>query len=119
MKKMEKLKEDNYVKDSELDRIISEKLLNLGIEIPNVKEKKELEEIQHHQLKHLPPHKTKKNDKIDLNLEDDFDKLMDIFDDEFTAEAVIKTMKESPLEIQVIAKIVLNLYEKVNEIYGE
>ena len=38
MKKMEKLKEDNYVKDSELDRIISEKLFELYIEKDNDEE---------------------------------------------------------------------------------
>ena len=32
---------------------------------------------------------------------------------------VIKALKESPVEIQIIAKITMNLHKKIDEIYGE
>ena len=54
-----------------------------------------------------------------INLDEEFETLMNIFEDEFTAEAVIKALKESPNEIQIIAKITMNLYKKIDEIYGE
>lgn len=54
-----------------------------------------------------------------INLDEEFETLIDIFGDEFTAEAVIRSLKESPNEIQIIAKIIMKLYENIEAIYGE
>ena len=54
-----------------------------------------------------------------LNINDDFAILIDIFQNEYTAEATIKVLKESPAEIQIIAKLIINLYEKIDRVYGE
>ena len=54
-----------------------------------------------------------------LNINDDFAILIDIFQNEYTAEAIIKALKESPAEIQIIAKLIINLYEKIDRVYGE
>ena len=54
-----------------------------------------------------------------MNINDDFAILIDIFQNEYTAEATIKALKESPAEIQIIAKLIINLYEKIDRVYGE
>ena len=56
---------------------------------------------------------------VSLNINDDFAILIDIFQNEYTAEATIKALKESPAEIQIIAKLIINLYEKIDRVYGE
>ena len=65
----------------------------------------------------IPEHK--KIIRESITFEEDSDILGYIFEDEFTVDAVIKTLKESPLEIQIITKIILSLYERINNYYGE
>ncbi len=76
------------------------------------------EEIPHHAKTHeeIPHHKI---EKLELHLEEKRESLIEIFGDESTAEAVIKTFKKSPIEIQLIAKMVIDLHEKINDILGE
>lgn len=122
----EKLKEDRFISERELDEIINEKLSTL--DISNINRKQDInkkEDIIHPipKPKH-PLHKTeipehKKIIRESITFEEDSDILGYIFEDEFTADAVIKTLKESPLEIQIITKIILSLYERINNYYGE
>lgn len=42
-----------------------------------------------------------------------------IFEDEDTAKAVIDIITTSPTEIQIVLKVVLDLYNKVNSLKGE
>lgn len=122
----EKLKEDRFISERELNEIINEKLSTLGIS--NINRKQDIDENeniiypipkQKHPLHkpEIPEHK--KIIREIITFEQDLDILGYIFEDEFTADAVIKTLKESPLEIQIITKIILSLYERINNYYGE
>lgn len=117
----EKLEEDRMIRESELDEILNEKLEKLNIAPKNaiVEERHPKKSVDHI---HKPlPHdlKPKPHEKLKLNLDNDYEVLLNIFDDEFTADAVIKALKESPVEIQIIAKIIMDLHKKIDEIYGE
>lgn len=125
--------EDRIISERELDAVLREKLIKMISDIdkkeiskevktkPEDKRRIELEDgekvkpLPKHP-KHLPPkHKLQGI----LNIEEDFETLISIFGDEFTAEAAIKILEESPVEIQIIAKITMNLYNKVDKICGE
>lgn len=117
----ERLEEDRMIKESELDEILIEKLAKLNIDTKNVTEdechSKKSDHHVHKPLHHEP--KPKPHEKLKLDLDNDYEILLNIFDDEFTADAAIKSLKESPVEIQIIAKITMDLYKKIDEIYGE
>ena len=125
--------EDRIISERELDAVLREKLIKMISDIdkkeiskevktkPEDKRRIELEDgekvkpLPKHP-KHLPPkHKLQGI----LNIEEDFETLISIFGDEFTAEAAIKILEESPVEIQIIAKITMNLYNKIDKICGE
>lgn len=117
----EKLEEDRMIRESELDEILNEKLEKLNITPKDVlvekRHPKKPEHPIHKPLHHEP--KPKPHEKLKLDLDNDYEILLNIFDDEFTTDAVIKALKESPVEIQIIAKITMDLYKKIDEIYGE
>ena len=64
----------------------------------------------------IPPHERK-----DLRIDFIRDKelIETIFEDEDTAKAVIDIITTSPTEIQIVLKVVLDLYNKVNSLKGE
>lgn len=111
----ENLKEDKFISERDLERILDERLSKLDLIDNN--HRKESEKHPHKPL-HLE-HKPKKHERLMINLDEEFETLIDIFGDEFTAEAVIRSLKESPNEIQIIAKIIMKLYENIEVIYGE
>lgn len=115
----EKFEEDRMIRESELDEILNEKLTKLNINTKNaVGDEIHLKKIEHQARK--PLHRQPKlHEKLKLNLDNDYETLLNIFDDEFTVDAVIKALKESPVEIQIIAKITMDLHKKIDEIYGE
>lgn len=117
----ERLKKDRIIKESELDEILNEKLGKFNIDIKSViDDEKNPKKPEHHPHKPLQhEQKLKPHEKLKLDLDDDYEILIDIFEDEFTADAVIKSLKEGPIEIQIIAKITMNLYKKIDGIYGE
>ena len=121
----EKLKENKIIYENEIDTIIDEKISKL---IENVKKDYESstkakndihalnkpKHLEHEPLHPVPPHRIYEN----LNLDNNLENLINVFGDEYTAIAVIKALKESPIEIQIIAKIVINIHDRINEIYG-
>jgi len=117
----EKLEEDRMIRESELNEILNEKLEKLNIVSKDVpideRHSKKPEHHIHKPLHHEP--KPKLHEKLKLDLDNDYEILLNIFDDEYTTDAVIKALKDSPVEIQIIAKITINLYKKIDEIYGE
>ena len=117
----EKLEKDRMISESELDRILNEKLekLNIGPKSVIVDERhpKKPEHPIHKPLHHEP--KLKPHEKLKLDFDNNYEILLNIFDDEFTTEAAIKALKKSPVEIQIIAKITMDLYKKIDDIYGE
>lgn len=64
----------------------------------------------------IPPHE-RKDLKIDFKQDEAL--LKEIFGDDDTAKAVIDIMTTSPTEIQIVLKVVIDLYSKVNESKGE
>ncbi len=114
-----KFEEDRMIRESELDKILNEKLTKLNIDAKNMtgdeKCPKKIDHYMHKPLHHQP----KPHEKLKLNLDNDYEMLLNIFDDEFTADAVIEALKDSPVEIQIIAKITMDLHKRIDEIYGE
>ena len=112
------MREKKIVSPREVDEIIDRKLRELKL-IEGIVEPRKIDEEFKHQPK--PHEKSPHHDgvKLELHLEDQFDSLIEIFGDESTAEAVIKTFRKSPIEIQLIAKMVIDLHEKFNDILGE
>ena len=64
----------------------------------------------------IPPHE-RKDLKIDFKQDEEL--LKEIFGDNDTAKAVVDIITTSPTEIQIVLKVVINLYNKVNESKGE
>lgn len=64
----------------------------------------------------IPPHE-RKDLKIDFTNDEEL--LKRIFGDEDTTKAVIDIITTSPTEIQIVLKVVLDLYNKVNSLKGE
>ena len=114
-----KFEEDRMIRESELDEILNEKLTKLNINAKNMAGDETCpKKIDHHLHKPLH-HQPKPHEKLNLDLDNDYEMLLNIFDDEFTTDAVIKALKESPVEIQIIAKITMELHKRIDEIYGE
>lgn len=120
----EKIKEERYINERELDEIIEEKLSKLNMEFINKEPHPNKErEIHNNPTRPLKLHEHKKPDnkiiRENITFTENMEALEYIFEDEFTISAVIKTLKESPLEIQIITKIIISLYERINDLYGE
>ena len=64
----------------------------------------------------IPPHE-RKDLKIDFKQDEEL--LEEIFGDDDTAKAVVDIITTSPTEIQIVLKVVIDLYSKVNEQKGE
>ena len=64
----------------------------------------------------IPPHE-RKDLKIDFKQHEGL--LKEIFGDDDTAKAVIDIITTSPTEIQIVLKVVIDLYSKVNGQNGE
>ncbi len=125
--------EDRIISERELDAVLREKLIKMISDIdkkeiskevkPKPEDKRRIELEDGEKVKPLPKHPKHLPPKHKLqgilNIEEDFETLISVFGDEFTAEAAIKILEESPVEIQIIAKITMNLYNKVDKICGE
>lgn len=128
------MKESKLHKEREIEEIIDRKLAEMmgeHFKIKQIEEERRKEqetklineEPQHEEKpeekkRPLPPKHPllKKPVKIDFDFEEQFDLILDIFNDEATAEAAIRALKESPTEIQVIAKLIIDLHEKFDQI---
>lgn len=122
MMNQKELSEDRFILESEIDEILLKKLKEMKLELNNnivtsVKKEHPLSFNKHQISKKPLPPKPKLFELLNIN--DDFAILIDIFQNEYTAEAIIKALKESPAEIQIIAKLIINLYEKIDRVYGE
>ena len=51
---------------------------------------------------------------LNICFTDDYEKLLEIFSDEDTVIGVISTLQNCPEEIQVVAKIALDMYKKID-----
>lgn len=125
--------EDRIISERELDAVLREKLIKMISDIdkkeiskevkPKPEDKRRIELEDGEKVKPLPKHPKHLPPKHKLqgilNIEEDFETLISVFGDEFTAEAAIKILEESPVEIQIIAKITMNLYNKIDKICGE
>lgn len=125
--------EDRIISERELDAVLREKLIKMISDIdkkeiskevkPKPEDKRRIELEDGEKVKPLPKHPKHLPPKHKLqgilNIEEDFETLIGVFGDEFTAEAAIKILEESPVEIQIIAKITMNLYNKIDKICGE
>lgn len=71
-----------------------------------------------HKHPHPPvlPHERK---DFNIDFKQDEELLKEIFGDDDTAKAVVDIIKASPTEIQIVLKVVIDLYNKVNESRGE
>lgn len=109
-------REDKIIKVEDLDRLLDEKLSKIGTSII----KREHIERNENLLNRSSRLKLKPDiyKREILNLDENIEILIDIFEDDLTAEAAIKSLKNSPYEIQVIAQIIIKLYEKIDEICG-
>lgn len=110
--------------DSELDieEIIDRKLAEMIGEHFKIKQSEE----EHKAPKCVDPHPIKPHKKpepprpheplkVKLNFEENIDTIMDVFKDESTSHAIIKALKDSPTEIQIIARLVIDLHEKLDK----
>ncbi len=99
-----------------------EKIIERKIE-EKMHPKVELSELED---KPLPPITSSQPKPKEINLKsllkidftDDFEKLMEIFNDEDTVIGVISTLQNCPEEIQVVAKIILDLHKKIDILGG-
>ena len=109
----EKFNEDKIIREIDIEAIIERKLSKL-IEAPiKPKEKLHHHPKPHHHLKHKEPI------KLEFEFDENIDTIINVFGDESTAEAIIKSLKESPIEIQVLAQLIIDLHERLDETLGE
>lgn len=66
---------------------------------------------------HILEHELKNSNMFDFSA--DLDILEKIFEDKDTASAISRAMKRSPIEMQIILKLVLDLYKKIEYKKGE
>ena len=107
------------ISEIDIEGIIEKKLMDLVEDRINPNHQVEL---HHHRIHPPKPHHPKPDHvelKDSLNIEDQIDVLINVFGDESTADAVIKILNDSPIEIQVIAKLIIDLYERLSEIVEE
>lgn len=109
-----KLTEDKLRKFEEL----VERLERISDEEPKPKHPEDPDH-KHPHPKHphlpTPPHE-RKDLKIDFKQDEEL--LKNIFGDDDTAKAVVEIITTSPTEIQIVLKVVIDLYNKVNESKG-
>ena len=111
--------EDKKITEEKLKRFeeLLEKLERMSDEKTNHHEE-HLHEGPHHKKPHPPvPLHERKDLKIYFISNKELIEV--IFGDEDTAKAVIDIITTSPTEIQIVLKVVLDLYNKVNSLKGE
>lgn len=130
------MKESKLHKEREIEEIIDRKLAEMMGEHFKIKQiEEERRKEQETKLEQQPQPEEKPEDKkhplppkhplpkhpvkLDFEFEEQFDLILDIFNDEATAEAAIRALKDSPVEIQVIAKLIIDLHEKFDQIAEE
>lgn len=115
-----KEREKEAFKELEIEEIINRKLAEMVGEHFKVKQKEEVhnELVSHN---HPKPHHTKRPQtlKLEFDFEEKMNTIISTFGDESTAEAVIRSLQDSPVEIQVLARLILDLHERLDEILGE
>ena len=110
--------EDKKINDEKL-----RKFEELVVRLEKISEEKTHQHPHHPEGPHpkhphppIPPHE-RKDFKIDFS--NDKELLENIFGDEDTTKAVIDVITISPTEIQIVLKVVIDLYNKVNDSKGE
>jgi len=96
--KEKKLEEDSLKK---LEELVS-RLEKTSIDKPHLK----------HPHPPVPHHLEGSN--LKFQFENDEDLLVNIFGDVDTAQAIVEIMKKSPTEIQILFKVVVDLYKQIN-----
>lgn len=122
----EKLIENRIMEESDIEEIIDRRLAEMVGEHFKIKQK---EEPHNHTKLHVHPKphahpkplhpKHHEPLKIEFDFEENIDTIINTFGDESTAEAIIRSLKESPAEIQVIAKLIIDLHKRLDETLGE
>lgn len=99
-------------------KIIEDKLRKFEELVERLEKASEKPHPKHPHPKHppIPPHE-RKDLKIDFKQDEGL--LKEIFGDDDTAKAVIDIITTSPTEIQIVLKVVIDLYSKVNGQNGE
>ena len=110
---------NRIISEFDVESIIEKKLMEMAEDHIKPNHKIELRHPKAHP--HRPHHPEPDHIELKdiLNIEDQIDVLINVFGDESTAEAVIKIMNDSPIEIQVIAKLIVDLYERLSEFIEE
>ena len=116
----EKFKEDKIIREVDIEAIIERKLA----ELINGPIKPKEEKLHHHPKSHhdLKSHHHlihKEPIKLEFEFDEKINTIINVFGDESTAEAIIKSLKESPIEIQVLAQLIIDLHERLDEALGE
>lgn len=114
-----KLHEEKRPHEDHLRRleVLVERLERVSDEKPNHSKHPHLEGPHpKHPHPPIPPHE-RKDLKIDFKQDEGL--LKEIFGDDDTAKAVIDIITTSPTEIQIVLKVVIDLYSKVNGQNGE
>lgn len=118
------MKENKLHRELEIEEIIDRKLAEMVGEHFKIKQKEEEKEKKEEKIA-PPPVKPHHEIKMPLPLKHEFNfdekihLIANIFGDESTAQAAIRALKTSPVEIQVIAKLVIDLHEKFDEVIKE
>ena len=111
----EGITKNRIIRESDIDDIIERKLAELTGESLNIKPKE-----KHHNTDSKPKHlKPKEPAKLIFDFEENIDTIIHIFGNESTAEAIVKVLEDSPSEIQVLAKLIIDLHVRVIDILGE
>ena len=106
---------NKIISEFDIESIVEKKLMEMAEDRIKLNHKIGLRHPKTHVHKPHYPEPNHIELKDILNIEDQIDVLINVFGDESTAEAVIKIMNESPMEIQVIAKLIIDLYERLSE----
>ena len=114
-----KERENKVFRELEVEEIIDRKLAEMVGEHFKIKQKDESH--NHPKLHHQKSHHHKHSGplKLEFDFEEKINTIINTFGDESTAEAVIRSLKDSPVEIQVIAKLIIDLHERLDEVLGE
>lgn len=116
----EKLIENRIMEESDIEEIIDRRLAEMVGEHFKIKQK---EEPHKHTKLHVHPKplhsKHHEPLKLEFDFEENIDTIINTFGDESTADAIIRSLKESPIEIQVIAKLIIDLHKRLDEALGE
>lgn len=110
----ERLNKNRIIEESQIEEIIDGKLTEMEDEHSK---KNQTGEIHNHPKVHHPKHH--RSLKLSIDFEERMDTIINAFGDQSTAEAIIRSLKDSPVEIQVIAKLIIDLHEKIDKTLGE